>query len=274
MFSPYSIHVATARLDYWGCQVQVSGSIGGAGGVGSEEAGLAVLFGFDLVVGPASGLEVGVLGGAVVGDGVDVVVLEAPAVAAVDAPPGERRYRSEVQGGAQGGGQVAAEVFDGVNVGPVVQDGFDEGVVGELSGYLDGDGAAADDVAGLAGVGVPAPPGEQVAHHHQVAAAGGPGIAGAGRFAPPTSWARVSAAWASKRSGRAPATPAAPAAPAAPPARAAPAARAARRARSAATSTRRTRGRPVSGGRAPAKRTMPSRVAPVTEVAGLELAGA
>ncbi len=79
--------------------------------MGSEEAGLAVSFGFGLVVGPASGLEVGVLGGAVVGYGVDVVVLESPAATAIDAgPAGERRYRSEVEGGAQGGGQVAAEV--------------------------------------------------------------------------------------------------------------------------------------------------------------------
>ena len=37
----------------------------------AQETGLAVSFGFDLVVGPAAGLEVGVLGGAVVGYGVD-----------------------------------------------------------------------------------------------------------------------------------------------------------------------------------------------------------
>ena len=83
--------------------------------MGSEEAGLAVWFGFGLVAGPAAGLEVGVLGGAVVGYGVDVVVLESPAAAAIDAgPAGEGRYRSEVECGAQGGGQVAAEVLDGV----------------------------------------------------------------------------------------------------------------------------------------------------------------
>jgi hypothetical protein len=66
---------------------------------------LAVAFGFGLVVVPAAGLDVVVLGGAVVGDRVDVVVLEAPLGAAVGAgPAGELWGGSEVEGGAQGGG--------------------------------------------------------------------------------------------------------------------------------------------------------------------------
>ncbi len=59
------------------------GFSGGVGRAGAQETGLAVSFGFDLVVGPAAGLEL---------------------------------------------------------VGPVVQDGFDEGGVGEGSGHVEGMG--------------------------------------------------------------------------------------------------------------------------------------
>ena len=82
---------------------------------------MAVLLGLGLVAGPAAGLDVGVGGGPAVGYRVDVVVLEAPALAAVVAfSSGELRYGAEVEGGAQLVGQVAAEAFDGVDVDPVV----------------------------------------------------------------------------------------------------------------------------------------------------------
>ena len=131
---------------------------------------MAVLFGFVLVVDPASGFEVVVLGGAAVGDRVYVVVFEVDvSPAAVGAlASGEFGYGAEVEGGFEGGGEVAAEVFDGVDVGAVMQDGFEERVLAEFVGDVDGDGAAADDVAGFAGESVSSSPRVEVADDDQL----------------------------------------------------------------------------------------------------------
>jgi hypothetical protein len=70
---------------------------------------------------PAAGFEVGVLGGTLVGDRVDMVVLQSPSAAAVHTgPPGELRHRTQIQGGAQGGVEVPAEMLDGVDVDAIV----------------------------------------------------------------------------------------------------------------------------------------------------------
>src|SRR6202011_2444815 len=106
---------------------------------------------------PAAGREVGVGGGAAVGEGVDVVPLDAVAASAVDAGGAfEQRWWAEAEGGAQLGGEVAAQVGDGVDADPVVEDRFDERHGGQVPGRLHGDGSPADDVADLAVFGVAA----------------------------------------------------------------------------------------------------------------------
>ena len=70
-----------------------------------------------------------------VGQGVDVVPLEA--IAAPTAELGAHRARKagrgpELQGRAQFGLDVAAEVLDGGDGLPVVEDGLDEGVLAQL----------------------------------------------------------------------------------------------------------------------------------------------
>ncbi len=137
----------------------------------------------------------------------------------------------------QFGRPVAAEVGDGVDFHAVVQDRFQEGVGAELLGYRDGEGAAVDDVAYLARVGVAASPGVQVAHDDQLravsaagrrAAAGGEGGEGVGGVG-------------LEPFGRAAGLAGGPAGPV------------------GGHLDPATRGRPVSGGRAPVKHTMPRR---------------
>jgi hypothetical protein len=117
--------------------------------------------------------QVAELGRTVVGHRVDVVVFEAPPAAAVQTfPPREGRDRTEVECGLEGSGNVPAEVFHRVDVDPIVENDFQEGILGQLFGDLDGDGTAIDDVAGLAGVGVAATPGVDVADDNQISGGG------------------------------------------------------------------------------------------------------
>ena len=75
------------------------------------------------VIGEAARLQVVVGGGAVVSEGVDVVVLKAKAAPAVSALLASELGRgTELQGGAQLGGKVAPEVLYRVNGDSVVQD--------------------------------------------------------------------------------------------------------------------------------------------------------
>lgn len=103
------------------------------------------------------------------GDGIDVVVLQAEAPAAVNAASaGELGHRAEVEGGAQLDRQVATEVLHGVDGHPVMEDGLHEGVPRELLGQGDGDRSPVDDVADLAGMRVASPPCEEVADDHEL----------------------------------------------------------------------------------------------------------
>jgi hypothetical protein len=67
---------------------------------------------------------------------------------------------------------AAAEVGDGVDLGAVVEHGLEEGVPAELFGQRHRDGSAADDVAGLAFLGVAPPVGLQVADDHEIGPVG------------------------------------------------------------------------------------------------------
>ena len=86
-----------------------------------------------------------------------------------------------------------------MNVDPVVQDCVEEGVFAKLPGQLDRDGATVDDVANLTLVGMTSPPGEQVAHDHQLgtvrslrcAVAGGQGRHGISGMVIPPSWGDI-----------------------------------------------------------------------------------
>src|SRR5438270_8848731 len=134
-----------------------------------EEAGLAVAFGLRFVVRPAPRLQVGELGGSVVGNRIDVVVLQTPAPAAVGtAPPVEQRGRAEIECGPKGGRDVAAEMLDGEDVDTGVKDRLEEGVLAQLTGHLNRNRAPIDDVADLAGMGVAATPRVEVAYDHQL----------------------------------------------------------------------------------------------------------
>ena len=168
--------------------------------VAAEQSGLAVSFGFVVVARPAASLDVGVAGRTVVGDWIDVVVLQPPAAVAVDAlATGEPWYRTKVEGGAQLCRLIAPKAFDGVNVDPVVQDCVEESVFAKLPGQLDRDGATIYDVANLAMVGMAPPPGEQVTHDHQLgtvrsfrcAVAGGQGRHGISGMVIPPSWGDI-----------------------------------------------------------------------------------
>ena len=162
----------------------------------AEEAGGSVALGLVPVVGPASGLEVGVPGRAAVGDRVDVVPLQAvTAVAAgLDAAAAvELGQRAELEGGTQLGGDVAPEVRDRLDALPVVQHRLDEGVLGQLTGDDDRHRSAADDVADLARMDMAPPVGPQVRPR-------APRPSGPAPSRPATSLTKASAACASRRS--------------------------------------------------------------------------
>ena len=78
------------------------------------------------------------------------------------------RGRSEVQGGAQLGRQIAAEVLDCVHSDPIVKHGLHERVLCQTAGNLHGDRPSVDDMAYFAWVGMAPSPGIDVAHDYQV----------------------------------------------------------------------------------------------------------
>src|SRR3954447_1402374 len=104
--------------------------------------GLAVAFGLVPVVRLALRLDVPIARRAAAAERLDVVPLES--VAAVAACFGADRAveggeGSELERGAELGGDVAAEVLHGVNVDAVVDDRFQERVLGEVARDPHGD---------------------------------------------------------------------------------------------------------------------------------------
>jgi hypothetical protein len=98
-----------------------------------------------------------------------MVVLQAevpPAVGAFCAS--EPRGRAKVQGGAQLGRQVAAEVLDSVHGDPIVKHRLNESVLCQTTGNRHWDRPSVDDMACLARVRMAPSPGIDVAYHHQV----------------------------------------------------------------------------------------------------------
>jgi hypothetical protein len=137
--------------------------------VSAEKSRLSVAFGFVLVTWPATGLDVGVAGRPIVGDRINVVVLQAPASSTVGALAArELRYGTQIEGGPQFDGLVAAKTFDGLYVDPIVQHRLEKGVPGEFFGQADREGATIDQVAHLASMRMAAPPCEEIAHDHQL----------------------------------------------------------------------------------------------------------
>jgi hypothetical protein len=136
--------------------------------MGTEQSSPAISFGLVLVARVTPGLDVGVTGRSLVSYGVDVVVLQSPAAAAVGAlPAGEFGNGPEVEGGPKFGRLGAAVTFDGVDVDPVMQHGTEEGVLGQVFSQMDRDRTTVDEVTCLARMGVAASPGEEIAHNHQ-----------------------------------------------------------------------------------------------------------
>ncbi len=98
-----------------------------------------------------------------------MVVLEAEAAPALSAPsPCESRHGAQVQSSSQLCREVTAEVLDGVDRNPVVQDSFQESVFAQFVGELYRYRPSSDDLAHLTGVGMATPPGEKVTDDHQV----------------------------------------------------------------------------------------------------------
>jgi hypothetical protein len=120
------------------------------------------------MVGPAAGFQVVDAGGTAVGERIDVVVFEVVSFPAVFADcPGEIRWVAQVQGGANLGWDVPAEMLDMADLDTVVEEGLQEGVRGELLGQVDRYGTTVDDVAGLTLVGMTAPPRPDVTHDRE-----------------------------------------------------------------------------------------------------------
>jgi hypothetical protein len=65
---------------------------------------------------------------------------------------------------------MAPEVFDRVDRNPIVQDSLQEGVLAQFAREVYRYRPTADDVAYLTGVGMAAPPGEQVTNDDEVRA--------------------------------------------------------------------------------------------------------
>ena len=103
--------------------------------------------------------------------GIDVVVLEAISAPAVDTlPAGEGGDWTEVQCGFQLGGEVPTEVLDPADLDAVMEHGFDEGILAEISRHLDRHRSPVDDVARLAIVGVATTICGEVADDHELGA--------------------------------------------------------------------------------------------------------
>ena len=159
----------------------------------------------------------------------------------------EARRPSELQGRPQLGGDVAAEVFDGADPHPVVEDGLYERVPAELSYPLDRQRPAAYGLAHLVWVGMAPPVGTPKSHTSTSSVR--PGRASP---SPDTAATKASAAYAAKGS-------------------ASPELRAALRRRSASASRRFMSGTPTSGA-GPCDADHPVAVSPVAQFTQAALA--
>ncbi len=115
-------------------------------------------------------------------DRVDVVPFQAVAAPAPwlgTAHAVKVRRWPELQGGAQLGGYVPAEVSHGAYENAIVDNGLQESASGGSPGEADRDGPSTDDVTGLTRVGVAAAVGAFVANYDEIGPTG-PASAGAG----------------------------------------------------------------------------------------------